>query len=263
MPNANKQNGKPTKRTSSQVKQLNDVIIREYKEIYDETVMSTEEYIDIFNNGTQDEILEALSVFSVSRVNQDQPIVDALFGLLKNPSVQVQAIAVEYLGEIGMGYPNLVYPRIGEVAQFLSSAKPQLKIAAINALAKISTVEYRAIGDYLDKINEVRNDSHPAVREEVAFSALIVASHNPDEIASRINKFVEMLKDRSPEVRKATLQVFKELAILRPKVVAENIGALYNVATNDESSLVSNEANALIKYIDKNTKVNTFIKDNT
>jgi hypothetical protein len=89
---------------------------------------------------------------------------------------------------------------------------------------------------------------------------VIVASYNPDEIATRMDKFVTMLKDRSPEVRKSTLLVFKEMAIQRPKIIAEYIGNIYIVATNDDSSLVANEANALIKYIDNNTKVNQYIE---
>jgi len=254
MPNSNKNNGKPTKRTGSQVRELNDVITREYKELYD-AAYSTDEFINIFENGDENEILDALSVFSVARVRQDIPIIDALLGLLDNPNQKIQAAAIEYLGEIGIAYPNLVYPKIGKVADFLSSAKPALKIETVKCLARISTSEYRAIGDYLDKINELREDSHPAVREAIAQSAYIVASHNPDEIATRIDKFVTMLQDRSPEVRKATLAVFKELAVLRPKVVADNFAALKNVAFNDESSMVSNEANALVKWIEKNTKV--------
>lgn len=247
------------KRSSEQIKELSNPH-KEERQLHDQA-LSTNEIIEMLNSGDEKSILKALAEMEVARLDQDQPLVDALFKLLDSDVVAIKAHALWFLGEIGMGYGNLVYPQLGKIAKFLDDPKPELKVKAIHALSRISTSDFRAVADYSDKVVALKEDTHPAVREAVAWGATKVAIHNPEQLKDKLDIFVEMLKDRTPEVRKQTLQVFKEMAINRPQYVAPLKMYLYNVQNNDTSSLVANEAQALIKYIDNNTKVNNFIKE--
>ncbi|WP_423364186.1 HEAT repeat domain-containing protein [Mycoplasma sp. P36-A1] len=255
---SNKNINQPNKRTSEQIKELSNPH-KEERQLHDQAI-STNDIIEMLKSNDEKTILKGLTLMELTRLDQDQPLVDQLYKLLDSDVVAIKAHSLWFLGEIGMGYYTLVYPNINKITKFLDDEKPELRVKAIHALARISTADFKAIEPNLAKIINMRSDNNPTVREAVAWAATKVASYNPDALKSYLEIIIEMLKDRTPDVRKQALQVFKEMAIQRPQEVAKVMNYLLNVQNNDENSMVSNEAKALVKYIDNHTKVNNYIE---
>lgn len=186
---------------------------------------------------TEKELYQALGDLTKNKEAWRNRISDVA-SLLENQSLKITAKALWLLGEMGLLYPEEIFPHVARIESFLDSQEPLLRERALNALGRIGRGRFASVEPYLDKMSSLATDENSKVRLAFIWASENIATNTPDAYAQSLPLFADLLHDSDDKVRMEAPEMFRVMGKRRPQTVVPYLPILQGLSEKDSNPVV-------------------------
>lgn len=186
---------------------------------------------------TEKELYRALGDLTKNKEDWRNSIPDVVT-LLDNQSSKITAKALWLFGEMGLLYPEEIFPHVARIESFLDSQEPLLRERALNALGRIGRGRFASVEPYLDKMSSLATDENSKVRLAFIWASENIATNTPDVYAQSLPLFADLLHDSDDKVRIEAPEMFRVMGKRRPQTVVPYLPILQGLSEKDSNPVV-------------------------